>query len=320
MNDKLYNLIEFLAGNYGFDADEAFEAADDEGHIANFMVKEEKPKKEEPKKEEPKKEEPKKEEGDKNSPLEKTRHNVALWTKKLGENKFKDDEAKQKHIAKLDKEKAKLAKLEPAAEKPAEKAAPAKKSTEKTVTVAKEKRIKRMSSPIAGQLKTALEAVKLEMDDKLKKEFVQYVEDLTDEDFKKQGLADHTRDFAKLKAPAPEEELDEEEEEAAEEDDSGAGTGLKPSTDKPVTLTLKELQAISMTATLEPGNTIWDADKGRVVNGPEAVDDEDIDEVTFEGNDYGGGEKSGRVYLEVNDKDVFQGFIGVGKFKNMKRA
>lgn len=301
ITDKLYNLVEFLAGNYGFDTDEAFEKCDDEGLISVFLEKKEK--------KEPKKEEEPKE--DKNSPLEKTRHNVALWTKKLGENKFKDDEARQKHIAKLDKEKAKLAKLEPATEQ----AAPAKKAAEKTVVV-KEKRIKRMSTPIAGQLKTALEGVGLEMNDTLKKEFVQYIEDLSEDDYKKKGLADHTRDFAKKVAP-PKEEAGAEEDE--DEEDNGAGTGLKPSSDTPAKLTLAQLQSISMTVTVEPPGTLWDADKGRAVTGPDADEDEDIEEIEFEGKTYGVGEKSGRVYLEVNDKDVFQGFIGVGKFKAMKK-
>jgi hypothetical protein len=74
-----------------------------------------------------------------------------------------------------------------------------------------------------------------------------------------------------------------------------------------------------MTVTVDPPGTLWDADKGRAVVGPDADEDEDIEEIAFEGKTYGVGEKSGRVYLEVNDKDVFQGFIGVGKFKAMKK-
>jgi hypothetical protein len=40
---------------------------------------------------------------------------------------------------------------------------------------------------------------------KLKKEFQQYIEDMTDDNFKKDGFADHMRTFAKTKAPVKEE-------------------------------------------------------------------------------------------------------------------
>jgi hypothetical protein len=96
---------------------------------------------------------------------------------------------------------------------------------------------------------------------------------------------------------------------------------MPPLDGEAVEMTLDELQAIKMTATLDgtPG-TYWDADKGRYVKGPDADSDEDCDVVAFEGKEYGVGEKTGRVYLEVNNKDVFQGFIGVGKFKAMSRT
>jgi hypothetical protein len=94
---------------------------------------------------------------------------------------------------------------------------------------------------------------------------------------------------------------------------------LGSSVEEPASLSLKDLQSITVVASVEPTGTFWDADKGRFVTGPDSEEDEDIEEITFDGKTYGVGEKSGRVYLEVNDKDVFQGFIGVGKFHGMTR-
>lgn len=305
MESSIYKLVEFLGGHYGFDADEAFELSED--YVVAILPKEEK------------KVEEKKEEKEKPSPLELARKNVALWTKKLEADKFKDDEAKEKHIAKLDKEKAKLAKLEPKVEeKPVAKAAAKAAKVEEKKPAEKEKRIKRMSPKLKESLKEVLDKAGVEMTDKVVKEFVEYVEKLTDEEFVPKGLADHMRDFAETKAPA--EEAEEEEAEEDEEEDTGAGTGLKPQAKAPIQLTMEELSSITLTASVDPPGTFWDADNGRLVTGPDADDDEDISEVKFEGKTYGVGDKSGRVYLEVKDRDVFQGFIGVGKFKKMVRA
>jgi hypothetical protein len=308
MESKIYKLVEFLGGHYGFDADEAFELSED--HVVALLPKEEK-----------KVEEKKTEEKEKPSPLETARKNVALWTKKLEADKFKDDEAKEKHIAKLDKEKEKLAKLEPKVEvKPAAKPPTKAAKVEEKKPAEKEKRIKRMSPKLKESLKEVLDKAGVEMTDKVVKEFVEYVEKLTDEEFVPKGLADHMRDFAETKAPTDEDARGEEDEEEDEEEDTGAGTGLKPETKVPVQLTMEELTSISVTASVDPPGTFWDAENGRLVTGPDADDDEDISEVTFEGKTYGVGDKSGRVYLEVKDRDVFQGFIGVGKFKKMVRA
>jgi hypothetical protein len=175
-----------------------------------------------------------------------------------------------------------------------------------------------MSPKLKESLKEVLDKAGVEMTDKVVKEFVEYVEKLTDEEFVPKGLADHMRDFAETKAPA--EEAEEEEAEEDEEEDTGAGTGLKPQAKAPIQLTMEELSSITLTASVDPPGTFWDADNGRLVTGPDADDDEDISEVKFEGKTYGVGDKSGRVYLEVKDRDVFQGFIGVGKFKKMVRA
>ena len=181
-----------------------------------------------------------------------------------------------------------------------------------------EKRIKRMSPTLQKQLAEVLSRAHLEASEERKRAFLVFIEGLTDDEFKAKGLIDHMRDFAKSAndAAGP---------------DWGGGGGGGPQFDAApkeeaakderdtVTVSLEDLQAIKTTATIEPVGTYWDADTGRYVKGPDAAD-EDCDVVSFEGKDYGVGEKTGRVYLEVNDVDVFQGFIGVGKFKTMSRT
>lgn len=91
-----------------------------------------------------------------------------------------------------------------------EKEKPKKEEKPKTENT---KRISRMTPTLANQLKAELIKVGLTFADddkkefdKIKKEFVAHVDGLTDDDFTAKGLADHMRDFANLKNPAPEEE------------------------------------------------------------------------------------------------------------------
>ena len=66
-----------------------------------------------------------------------------------------------------------------------------------------DKRIARMSPAMAKELQTALTAAEIPHDEKvfkkLKEEFRDYVNELTDDDYKKSSLPDHMRDFANLK-------------------------------------------------------------------------------------------------------------------------
>lgn len=336
METKLYALVECLAANYGFDADEAFEFTrwetdvDHVGEILKVIDSGAKPAAA-PKKAAPKKEESVKDDASEaatdSDPADKIaacRKNIDLWQKKLADGTAKDS-SKQKE--KIEKEQKKLAKLlekvpEPKkveAKKEEKKAEP--KKEEKPAD--KEKRIKRFSPVMATQLKTSLEAVKVEMTDKLKKEFQQYVEDLADDDFRKEGLADHMRAFSKLKAPMEitkaEEAAEDTPDESEEESEDEPETVTVKTDSKIVDVTLKELQDIGMTATIDPPGTFWDADNGRFVKGPEADDDEDFEDAKFEGKDYVVGEKTGRVYEARDSGDVFAGFIGVGKFKTMTK-
>lgn len=261
--------------------------------------------------------------------------NITLWEQKLADGKVKDAD---KQRDKIEKEKKKLAKLE--AKEDSEEEAPKPKKEEKPKKEPKkaakadsdeekpkkaesddkkEKRIKRFSPVMSAQLKTALEAVGLELNDKIKKEFQTYIEELTDDDYRKDGLADHMRAFATMRAP---DEEDDEDTPAVPSETSNVGEGGPGSNKKSDTLSLKELQSITV-ASVEPAGTYWDAENGRFVTGPDADDDEDQNEVKFEKKTYVVGKKTGRVYLVEKPEDdeceaVFAGFIGVGKFKNMK--
>jgi hypothetical protein len=324
---KLYAMVSCLADNYGFDADEAFEYVrweTDVDHVGELFAMVEKPSKPaKAPKEAPKEAPTENSVKDDASTTDSTTSNVSekidvckknieLWTKKLNDGKTKDSDKQREKIEKeqkkLEKLLAKAPKIEVTKKEEPKKAEP--------VNEKKEKRIKRFSPVMAGQLKVALENVKVEMNDKLKKEFQQYIEDLTDDDYAKNGLADHMRAFANLQAPPTEAEA-EPEAQAEEEEES---LTMKNVDDKTVVdVTLKELQTISMTASIEPTGTFWDADNGRFVKGPESDDDEDFEEKTFEGTKYVIGEKTGRVYEARDTGDVFAGFIGVGKFKKLTK-
>jgi hypothetical protein len=222
----------------------------------------------------------------------------------------------------------------PTTDKP--KAAP-KKEAKVEEKDEKKKRIPRMSPTLATQLKTELGKVGLKYSeddkkefDKIKKEFVTYVEDLTDDDFAGKGLTDHMVEFATSKKPV-EEKVEKKTEKKTEEKPKKGGKKKEEPKKEDIappsnaanihTLTLEDLQTIEMTAVLdgpEHAGTYWDADNGRYVRGPDADSDEDLVETKFRGKTYMVGEKTGRVYEETDNRDVFHGFIGVGQFRDMK--
>lgn len=202
----------------------------------------------------------------------------------------------------------------------------------------KKKRIPRMSPTLANQLKTELGKVGLKYSDddkkefdKIKKEFVTYVDDLTDDDFAGKGLTDHMIEFANSKKPA-EKKVEETKVVKTEEKPKKGGKKKEEAPKKEEVappsnaanihaLDLEDLQAIEMIAVLdgpEHAGVYWDADNGRYVRGPDADADEDIVETKFRGKSYMVGEKTGRVYEETDNRDVFHGFVGVGQFREMK--
>ena len=131
--------------------------------------------------------------------VKKIRHNIELWETKLQKGDFKDREA---HVLKIEKEKKKLEKLLKTSAPPPEAAAakkvdPPKKKEEPPAK--REKRIKKMSPVIAGQLSKILEEEGVEFNEAIKKKFANvFIEDLSEEEFKEKGMADHMRSFAKV--------------------------------------------------------------------------------------------------------------------------
>ena len=360
ISNQTLNVINLLAGKYNFNVDEAVsyltdakaDAKGDSGSETSVKSGVDK--------------------------IEACRKNIAVWQKKLDDGKIADDK-KEKHVEKIAKEQKKLDKLISSESKETDK----KKadSTDK-----KEKRIKRFSPVLASQLKTALEKESIEITETHKKEFQKYVEDLTDDDYRKDGLAEHMRTFAKLKTPTPvvsetpvaapevaekkeketrikrftpgitnhlkaalekegvefkedhKKELKQYVDNMTDEDfkkgvltdhmDKFAKTKktsekepetVEESSDKVFEISLKELQDISMLSPMgESVRMYWDGDNGRVVQGPDRDDDEDFEEVKFNGKDYVVGQNTGRVYEALDSGDVFAGYAGVLKFKMLK--
>lgn len=334
MEVVIHNMINALAGKYSFDANEAFEYIQletDTNYLAEIlkMASVEMPKQTIKVIEEDK--------GgavggaedtsDVNEKIATCKKNIATWEKKLADGKAKDAD---KQREKIEKEKAKLAKLEKkvegtetkkknsTVEKKVEATEPKKKAaeTEKKVAETKEKRIKRFSPVMASQLKKLLEDAKLEMNDAMKKDFQQYVENLSDTMYRESSLADHMRDFVKTKRKVDqtEKKVETESMEPVSNKSNAVGGG---GPDVQI-LSLVDLQAIGTIASIDPPGTFWDADNGRFVRGPAAIEDEDFVEVKFEKKDFVVGEQSGRVYEAHDSGDVFAGFVGVGKFKGMK--
>jgi hypothetical protein len=212
------------------------------------------------------------------------------------------------------------------------------------------KRITRMSPTLSNQLKAELIKVGLTFSeddkkefDKNKKEFVAYIDGLTDDNFTAQGLADHMRNFANVKKPAAAPAEKEEEKpkkgkakKVAKKEEAPAVAETKktmweemnevkapppPSNVADIfDLTLDDLQTIEKIATPEGGpvGVYWDGDFGRWVRGPEEDSDEDLTDKKFKGTSYAVGDTTGRIYETVDKKDVFVGFAGVGKFREFK--
>ena len=219
-------------------------------------------------------------------------------------------ELKQTTDLKKPVEKPKKAKKEVEEEKP--------KKAKKEVEEEKPKRISRMSPNLSKQFSVELEKVGLKFTeddkkahDKVKKDFVNFVDNLSEDDFTGKNLADHMRDFAKTKA-------------TGEVADTAKKVPNGPPKDGVITeLDLKDLQGIEYVAVPTgdtPVGVLWDASNGRWVTGPKEDEDEENSSVKFSGKKYAVGETTGRVYLIGKDgeDDTFVGFLGVGQFKTMK--
>ena len=86
----------------------------------------------------------------------------------------------------------------------------------------------------------------------------------------------------------------------------------------PVTLTIAELKKLKHLVPLETTGVFRDSDNHRLVTGPVEDIDEDVEgDYNYTGKKYVVGEKTSRVYEVCETGDVFAGFNGIGKFKNL---
>jgi hypothetical protein len=174
--------------------------------------------------------------------------------------------------------------------------------------------------------------------DKLKKEFVKYLSDLTEEDYQKDAKThpDRMNDFAELKMPkavvaAVEDKVKTKAPKVAEEKPKtmweqmkmdGAPTG--PPSNAVTIHDIADLQALKGNTLLisvdgSPDDVFWDGKHGRWFQWPAHVEDEDLDEVKYNGVVYNVGKKSLRVYKDNDDGEShsFVGFLGIGMFHGM---
>lgn len=291
--EQIQFIVSVLADNYGFDETEALEYV--------ITVKREK------------------------SPayaraikaIETSREKISELEQKIATNKVRKLDKAQEKLAKfrekLEEQESKLEEIgkpkprkprtpkpapEPAPEpeKPAEKPKkgmkkePAAKPEEKPKEEGK--RISRMSPMLAKKLEDTFKEYNSEMNDKTKKAFVAYVNDLTPDDFDAKTLTEHMRDYV-IHTVRPSEEKDVE------------------------TLEHNELVKLKSLIDGYSAGVYWDPSGKRFVSGPDATDDDDVDEVEMDLIKYSVCEANGRVYEMTDDGDVFAGFKGVGKFKNM---
>ncbi len=190
-----------------------------------------------------------------------------------------------------------------------------------------EKRISRMSPTLSNQLKTELKTAGFVMADekkdfdKIKKEFTAFVEELTEDDFTSKSLSDHMKEFARIKTPGGRAAAGEavEPPKAKKEPKKKTNDG-PPESAEIVKLSLADLQKVNKIATPTKGKTgvYWDGDTARWITGPTQDDDEDMTPITYKGKKYVVGDKTGRIYEETDNADVFVGFIGVGPYHEMK--
>lgn len=149
------------------------------------------------------------------------------------------------------------------------------------------KNLSRMTKPIAEQLQKECGEL---WDEKYKKEFSDFVNAKSKEDYSKQTLESHMVDFVADKKPLV------------------GGGGQQP----PDVLTYKQLKELKgLTETDEPG--IYITKQGKPVTGPAEISEEEMNEATYKDAEILIGETTKRVY---NSDEEFLGYWGVGEFKD----
>jgi len=167
------------------------------------------------------------------------------------------------------------------------------KAEVKSKAKAEAKNIPRMTPAMTTQLKAVLGSNGVTWDDKYKKEFLDEMNSLNDDEFSSETLEMKMTTFAKKFHSA------------AASGGGGAGSVTE-------TLSIDFLQQQNNNFT-EVGPGIYQHNKtGKMFTGPEAVADEGLDDATVDGVDYVIGENTQRVY--TSDTEEFVGYWGVGKF------
>ena len=206
----------------------------------------------------------------------------------------KDEENKTKLEEKISEIQTKISEIiaKESAPKPEKKG-----KAPKTEAKAEVKHIPRITPAMTKKLKDTFETVGAPWDDKYKKEFVDYVNGLSEEDFAEYGLEGHMSKFANMHTLA-----------AA----GGGGGGGGPSTKSLTVTKLHEMNEhlIEMSAGVYQHKTTKN-----VFSGPEQDSDEEFEDVEVGGVDYVVGQNTKRVYKPQDDgPDEFVGYWGVGKF------
>jgi len=227
---------------------------------------------------------------------------LAELEKKLAEQQARADEIAATVGAK--KKRAPKAAAEPAAEGESEPdtaapAAPAPKPKKAKADIA-EKRIKRMSKAIVKQLTNVFDETKTPMNADHPAEFAKYINELEKDDFDEKSLTDHMRSYVANIARG--------------------GKPKEPSGEEVITTaSVAALEVLKARLVEAHGPGIyWNPDTKTFIKGPDAEEDEDVTETTMDGVKYAVGDNTRRVYRLVDGVDMFEGFLGIGKFASMK--
>jgi hypothetical protein len=159
------------------------------------------------------------------------------------------------------------------------------------------KNIPRITPAMTTKLKEAFGTVGAAWDDKYKKEFVDAVNGLSEEDFAAYGLEGHMSKFANTHAPSA---------------TGGGGGGGGPSTKS---LTVTELHKLNEKLIEVSAGVYQHKTTKNVFTGPEEDSEEELEDAEVDGVDYVIGQTTKRVYKPQDDgPDEFVGYWGVGKF------
>lgn len=167
---------------------------------------------------------------------------------------------------------------------------------EKKAKAEVKKNIPRITPTMTTKLKEAFETVEAPWDDKYKKEFVDSVNSLSEENFAEYGLEGHMSKFANMHSPA-----------AAGGGGGGGGPSIK-------SLTVTELHKLNKNLKQVSTGVYQHKTSGEMFTGPSEDTDEEFEDAEVDGVSYVVGQTTKRVYITTDGPDEFVGYWGVGKF------